>query len=103
MSIFDDPFDRLQGPPDPSMVALSLADRLRHGGFAPDDEVADTLDALVEQIARLREFPRRIRNEIDHAEFNNSHLSEDSGGVGPGERVPAVRTAYLLAVLETTP
>jgi hypothetical protein len=41
----------------------------------------------------------RILAELDHAGVNGHILDRDCQGVGPGERVDAVRASSILAVL----
>jgi len=43
---------------------------------------------------------RRIRNELDHAHFNDHFLDPRSGNVDPSKRVPAVQSSYIEAAIE---
>ena len=70
-------------------------DRAHRALLASNDERGDLQ-------RRIDDLTRAIRNEIDHARFNDQHLSQDSNGVGPGERVPAVRASFLEAALDGT-
>jgi hypothetical protein len=47
-----------------------------------------------------KDLRARIEAELDHAYFNEHFLSQDSQGVGPGERVPAVRVSSIRAALD---
>jgi hypothetical protein len=46
------------------------------------------------------ELVAAIKEQLAHAEANGHILDRDCQGVGPGERVPAVRISNIQAVLE---
>lgn len=52
-------------------------------------------------LPRLLDAVEKVLAELDHASANGHHLDRDCQGVGPGERVPAVRTENIEAAITT--
>jgi hypothetical protein len=49
--------------------------------------------------ARLLDALDRIERELDHASMNEHYLDRDGQGVGPGEKIPAVRVSNIEAAI----
>lgn len=65
------------------------------------DAMAELVGAVEQIVAdRLTELVTHVERELTHAHFNEQFLSDRCQGVGPGERVPAVRASFIRAALE---